>query len=145
MFGLTRRRAVVTPLPPDAMAVAPADGAPFTVPVAGLPWVLFAVSGDALGSGQDGWWLFARPGAGGAWALNTLCHGLEGAVRGPLRAALDGAGSRRLLLLAETPPCLRGAPARAGWAALDDTATLALAGDPSCTPLDSVSHAPTLP
>lgn len=126
------------------MTVTPAGDAPFDVSVSTLPWVMFLQSGDALYGDDAGWWLFARAG-GGACALHSACPGLEAAVHGPLRAALDGARARLLLQVADPPRALRGRAARAGWAELDRATADVLARDPTAIPLNSVNDAPNLP
>ena len=144
MFGLTGRPAFVAVAGADQMQVSPAGHAPFVVSVAHLPWVLFLRAGDAWSADEVGWWLFGRI-DGGALALSANCPGLEGIVRGPLRAALDGARAKLWLDVAAPPRELRGRAARAGWAELDRAAASVLLSDPSAVVLTSVEQAPNLP
>lgn len=105
---------------------------------------MFLRAGDAFFADEAGWWLFPQP-DGRVLALSTECPGLEGAVRGTHRPALDRAGAQLWLDLADPPPALRGRAARAGWAELGAAQADVLRNDPAATMLRSVTDAPTLP
>ena len=144
LFGLTRARPRVSAADATHLRAESPGAAPITLAVDRLAWVMFLHVGDAFFATEAGWWIFARPDRT-ALALSSDCPALEMTVRGPLRPALDGAGAKLLLELAQPPATLRGRPARIGWADLPAAAATALASDPTASRLLSVDRAPILP